>query len=67
MINIIYINHILKIIMQNDLIMSLSDIIAEENKCESTPCMNNGICVQHEDVVTCKCLPGYTGLYCETG
>ena len=32
------------------------------------PCLNNGTCMEAPgDTVTCDCLPGYTGVNCETG
>lgn len=32
--------------------------------CLIEPCRNDGIC-DHSDVPECKCMPGYTGRYCE--
>lgn len=41
--------------------ISVSDI----DECESSPCLNNGICGDLVDGYRCSCLPGYEGTHCE--
>ena len=36
------------------------------DECASTPCQNNGTCVDGFDGYTCLCMAGYTGDVCET-
>ena len=36
------------------------------DECASAPCHNNAPCVNEENHYTCRCLPGYTGVTCET-
>ena len=36
------------------------------NECGSTPCENSGQCTDGVDEYTCTCMPGFTGLHCET-
>ena len=40
---------------------------ADVDRCTSSPCVNGGTCVSQVDSYTCDCLPGYTGLTCQTG
>ena len=35
-------------------------------ECASSPCVNNGTCVDEVNNYTCLCLPGFAGLSCET-
>lgn len=35
--------------------------------CTSSPCINNGTCVETTCGMTCTCQLGYTGVYCQTG
>ena len=35
------------------------------DNCASSPCMNNGTCVDTLGNYTCQCVPGYTGQRCE--
>ena len=39
----------------------------EINECESDPCLSSGTCVDELNQYTCNCVPGYTGINCETG
>lgn len=41
--------------------MSSSDI----NECHSSPCQNNGTCVDHVNGFTCTCGRNFTGKFCE--
>ena len=34
--------------------------------CESTPCLNGGVCTDGDNSYTCSCSNGYTGSECET-
>ena len=36
------------------------------NYCSSNPCMNGATCTDGVDSYICECVPGYTGVYCET-
>ena len=36
------------------------------DECHSTPCKNNGTCVDKINSYTCKCKPGFEGKNCET-
>ncbi len=37
------------------------------NECQSNPCENGAICNDMIDQYNCTCIPGYTGINCETG
>ena len=37
-----------------------------ENACQSSPCLNGGICTADGDNVSCECAEGFTGDFCET-
>lgn len=37
------------------------------NECSSNPCLNSAACSDVVNGYTCACLPGYTGINCETG
>ncbi len=32
---------------------------------ESNPCLNDGVCQDHDSSYICKCLPGYSGKTCQ--
>ena len=40
---------------------------ADIDECFSTPCLNGGTCTDMVNGYTCGCVPGYTGIHCETG
>ena len=35
------------------------------NECSSSPCQNQGICIDQNNDYKCECLPAYTGKNCE--
>ena len=35
------------------------------DQCESSPCQNDGLCIDGDYRYTCQCLPGFTGINCE--
>ena len=37
------------------------------NECDSSPCLNLGVCVDQVNAYNCTCAAGYTGEQCETG
>ena len=37
------------------------------DECFSNPCQHNATCVDGINMYTCSCLPGYTGIICQTG
>ncbi len=37
------------------------------DECNSSPCQNGGLCLDHENGYTCFCRGGYTGTNCEIG
>ena len=42
--------------------------LSEINECASSPCQNNGTCVDQIGNYMCHCPPDfYTGVHCETG
>ena len=41
-------------------------IFLDIDECHSTPCKNNGTCVDKINSYTCKCKPGFKGTNCET-
>ena len=43
--------------------MDISDI----DECASTPCLNNGRCIDGIASYTCSCSKGFTGFLCEIG
>ena len=45
----------------------LHNAISEIDVCESDPCKNGANCSRAEDKYICNCVPGYTGLTCDTG
>ena len=42
-------------------------ILLDIDECDSVPCQNGGTCIDSINEFTCDCIPGYTGIYCETG
>ena len=41
-------------------------IFLDIDECLSSPCKNEGTCIDGDDMYTCECLAGYTGDKCET-
>ena len=39
----------------------------ESDECDSSPCLNNGTCVEQINSYLCGCTEGFTGVNCETG
>ena len=53
-------------------IVSMKDLILlcfylDINECLSKPCLHGATCIDEVNEYTCTCLPGYTGVHCETG
>ena len=42
-------------------------LLAATDECESSPCQNEGSCVDGDNSYTCNCLMGYEGDNCESG
>ena len=42
-------------------------LVTEINECESSPCRNDGTCVDQIDAYLCSCVSGYTDPECSTG
>ena len=42
-------------------------VVADINDCDSDPCLNGGTCTDAVNSYACVCVPGYTGVHCETG
>ena len=42
-------------------------ITSDIKECESNPCVNGGNCTEFIEGYNCTCVPGYTGIHCETG
>ena len=36
------------------------------NECESSPCQNNGTCIDGINTFSCECPVGFSGKLCET-
>ena len=47
--------------------MENSVYVVDVNECKSNPCENGGTCTDEVNRYTCKCLPGYIHVHCETG
>ena len=45
----------------------MSHVTIEINECLSTPCQNNGSCVNQINQYYCVCSTGYTDFNCSTG
>lgn len=41
--------------------------ISDVDECQSSPCYNNGTCVDGTPGWDCACLPGYIGNQCQIG
>jgi hypothetical protein len=52
-----------------DIVKQFERWILDINPCTSAPCTNNGTCsrIGYTQDFVCDCLPGYTGLQCQTG
>ena len=42
-------------------------ILPDIDECDPVPCQNGGTCVDGINEHTCDCIPGHTGVNCETG
>ena len=42
-------------------------MFTDTNECASNPCSNDDSCTDVVNGYKCNCLPGYTGVNCETG
>ncbi len=51
--------------LREDLFMTHS--ILDINECSSSPCQNGATCKDLMKKYTCSCVPGYTGIHCESG
>ena len=49
------------------LCMESNSILLDIDECDSVPCHNGGNCTDGIDGFTCGCVPGHTGVLCETG
>ena len=45
----------------------LFNLISVIDHCESMPCLNGATCLSVVNKFICSCIPGYTGLLCQTG
>ena len=41
--------------------------VTDIDDCSSSPCKNQATCVDGVNEYSCTCVPGYTGVDCETG
>ena len=42
-------------------------VLIVADKCLSEPCRNGGSCIEDLGGYTCRCLPGFVGVHCQTG
>ncbi len=47
--------------------INLSICITEIDECQPAPCQNGATCNDLINAYSCDCVPGYTGVNCETG
>ena len=47
----------------------LMDVVVRivKDNCASSPCQNDGECVDGPGLFTCSCVSGYTGFLCDLG
>ena len=45
----------------------INEIVALDNinQCVSSPCQNDGLCIDGDYKYTCQCIPGFRGYNCE--
>lgn len=44
-----------------------ANVILGRATCDNTICKNGGTCVATDNMVSCNCITGYSGYYCEQG
>ena len=42
-------------------------VLLDVDECNSSPCQNNGSCLERVNGFECGCMSGYTGEKCESG
>ena len=64
MLIIIYRN--INILLKNSLYTTFQSCLVLDN-CASEPCSNATTCVNGMNTLTCDCVVGFTGTFCQTG
>ncbi len=41
-------------------------VLVDIDDCKSSPCLNEGSCLDAVNSYNCQCLSGFTGIHCET-
>ena len=50
-----------------NIITCLCILYVDFDECSSYPCQNGGTCTDGIDGYECNCVPGHTGVFCQTG